>query len=514
MTQISIEKLLKRINTAEGVQMQYKALYESAYELALPQRNLWTTHAQGANKMNKVFDSSGISALNGFVNRMQSALTPPFIKWAELRAGPAISPSKKNEANKILEVITDIMFAVINSSNFSVAVGEMYYDLAVGTGAMLVLEGEDDNRPIKFISVSSSEISLDESESGVIDGIFRKHKVSARGVFATWKDAKPTSELLDIIKDDPEKELEFHEVTYNDEKEKLWRYEVLFKKDRIVSRTFKTNPWVIIRWSKIAGEVFGRGPLLQALPDLKMLNKGKELAIRAAQLNIFGVYTVADDGITNVNTIKIQPNAMIPVARNAGPNGPSIAPLPRSGDLNAQNFMFEELKQQINHLLLNDRLPPDAGPVRSATEIVERMKQLQVDTGAAFGRLIFEFVQPLLQRVIHILENKGIITFGGGIKIDNIAVTTQILSPIARAEAIEEVHNIVQADQILKGIDPTGQLTELTLNTEILANLIVTKLGISAEAIRSEEDRDALKMQAAQAMQAQQQAQQAQQPTK
>jgi hypothetical protein len=509
MAELGLDKLNKRISDAESVQSQYKPLFESAYELALPQRNLWTTQTQGSNKMQNVYDSSGISALNGFVNRMQSALTPSFTKWAAITSGPSISSDNKDQADKILEVVTDVVFAVINSSNFAVAVGEMYYDLAVGTGCMLILEAESDDRPIDFITVPTSELALDEGKNGSINGIFRKHRVPARGVFETWPDVKPTGELLDIIKETPEKEIEFNEVTYIDEKEKVWRYEIIFNKQaKIVTRTFKSNPWIIVRWSKIAGEVFGRGPLLQALPDLKMLNKGKELAIRSAQLNIFGVYTVADDGVTNVNTIKIQPNGMIPVARNAGPNGPSIAALPRTGDLNAQNFMFEELKQQINVLLLNDRLPPDAGPVRSATEIVERMKQLQVDTGAAFGRLIYEFVQPVLQRVITILENKNIITFGGGIKIDNINVTTQILSPIARTESIEEVNSIVQADQIIKGIDPTGQLTQLTFNTEALAVIVANKLGVSASAIRSEEEKDGLKAQFAQAAAAQ-----AEQPT-
>lgn len=61
MAQLSLNKLNKRISEAEGVQMQYKSLFESAYELALPQRNLWTTYSQGSNKMEKVFDSSGIS---------------------------------------------------------------------------------------------------------------------------------------------------------------------------------------------------------------------------------------------------------------------------------------------------------------------------------------------------------------------------------------------------------------------------------------------------------------------
>lgn len=500
MAQLSQEKLLKRIEAAESVQMQYRSLFESAYELALPQRNLFSTYSQGSNKMEKVYDSAGISALNGFVNRMQSSLTPPFTKWAELKAGPSIPPDQKKEVDRILELATDIIFSVINSSNFSVAVGEMFYDLAVGTGAMLVLEGDDDDKPIRFISVPIANLALDEGSNGEVAGIFRKHCLPARAIFETWKDIKPTSDILQIIKDDPQKELEFKEATYYSEKEKVWYYDVMYKKDRVLSRVMNRNPWVIVRWSKIVGEVFGRGPLLQALPDLKMLNKGKELAIRAAQLNIFGVYTGTDDGITNFNTIKIQPNAVIPVARNGGPSGPSLAPLPRTGDLNAQNFMFEELKQQINSLLLNDRLPPDAGPVRSATEIVERMKQLQVDTGAAFGRLIFEFVQPLLQNIIIILERKGILTFGGGIKIDNIAVTTQILSPIARTEAIEQVNAIVQGDQILKGIDPTGQLTQLTFDTEKLADIIVNKLGISPFAIRTQEERDALKQQIAQGL--------------
>ena len=48
-------------------------------------------------------------------------------------------------------------------------------------------------------------------------------------------------------------------------------------------------------------------------------------------------------------------------------------------------------------------LPPDAGPVRSATEIVERIKELQVDIGPAFGRIMKELVVPLVMRTLQIL---------------------------------------------------------------------------------------------------------------
>ena len=40
-----------------------------------------------------------------------------------------------------------------------------------------------------------------------------------------------------------------------------------------------TTPWIVARYMKIPGEVFGRGPLVSALPDVKTLNKTLELLL-------------------------------------------------------------------------------------------------------------------------------------------------------------------------------------------------------------------------------------------
>ncbi len=55
---------------------------------------------------------------------------------------------------------------------------------------------------------------------------------------------------------------------------------------------------------KVAGEIYGRGPVITALPDIKTLNKVKELVLKNASLAIAGVYTAADDGVLNPNTIR------------------------------------------------------------------------------------------------------------------------------------------------------------------------------------------------------------------
>ena len=46
-------------------------------------------------------------------------------------------------------------------------------------------------------------------------------------------------------------------------------------------------------------EIYGRGPCLYALPDIKTLNKVIELNLKNASLSIGGVFTAVDDGVLN-----------------------------------------------------------------------------------------------------------------------------------------------------------------------------------------------------------------------
>ncbi|NIR25506.1 MAG: phage tail protein, partial [Gammaproteobacteria bacterium] len=101
-----------------------------------------------------------------------------------------------------------------------------------------------------------------------------------------------------------------------------------------------------------------------------------ELVLKNASLAIAGVYTAADDGVLNPQNIKIQPGAVIGVARNGGPQGASLAPLPRAGDFNVSQIVMNDLRMNIKKILMDDTLPPDNMSARSATEIAERSREL------------------------------------------------------------------------------------------------------------------------------------------
>ena len=68
-----------------------------------------------------------------------------------------------------------------------------------------------------------------------------------------------------------------------------------------------SNPFICFRWSKCAGEVYGRGPLINALSAIKTTNLTIELILENAQMAISGVYQMEDDGVINPDTIQLSP---------------------------------------------------------------------------------------------------------------------------------------------------------------------------------------------------------------
>jgi len=271
-------------------------------------------------------------------------------------------------------------------------------------------------------------------------------------------------------------------------------------KSEIVYRKMKSSPWVVSRYMKVAGEIYGRGPVLTALPDIKTLNKTKELLLKNASLAITGVYTAADDGVLNPATIKITPGAIIPVARNGGPQGEALKPLPRAGDFNVSQIVINDLVQSIKRTLLDESLPPDNMSARSATEVVERMKELAQNLGSAFGRLINETMIPLVTKILEVMDDDGIINLP--LRVNGLEVKVSPVSPLAMAQNMDEINNIIQFMQIAQGLGPEGQLA---IKPGAAIDYIADKLGVPASVRSNDQERKAQLQQIQQvAMQAQQ----------
>lgn len=504
MMRLDAKQVLQRHDKALTKKEDFRNLYDEAYEFALPQRNLYDGYydggVQGQKKMNRVFDSTAINSTQRFANRMQSGIFPPQRKWCRLEPGSDIPFERRAEAQAALDAYGDKMFDTLKQSNFDVAIGEFLLDLCVGTAVMLVQPGDDVN-PINFIPVPQFLVSFDEGANGQVDNVYRRMKLKAESIQRQWPDAELPQELKNMIEQKPTEEVELVEATIFDQERGDYCYHVIDKrtKTELVYRRMDHSPWIVSRYAKIAGETYGRGPLITALPDIKTLNKTLELVLKNASLSISGVYTAADDGVLNPNTVKIMPGAIIPVARNGGPQGESLRPLPRAGDFNVSQIVMDDLRGNIKRTLLDESLPPDNMSARSATEVVERMKELSQNLGSAFGRLINETMIPVVSRMLQVMDERGLITLP--LKVNGLEIKIAPVAPLAMAQNMEEVQNVLQYAQIAQGAGPEGATN---IKVDEMMDYIAEKLGIPQRLRPTPQERMMIKQQIQQAAQQQQ----------
>ena len=101
-----------------------------------------------------------------------------------------------------------------------------------------------------------------------------------------------------------------------------------------------SNPFITFRWNKASGEVYGRGPVFNAMAAIKTTNLTVELILQNAQMNISGIYTFEDDGVINPDTITLTPGSLIPVA----PNSRGLQALPAAGRFDVAQRVLDDME--------------------------------------------------------------------------------------------------------------------------------------------------------------------------
>lgn len=508
----SLARDMSRYDKAEQKKQKVMGLIQEAMSFGVPNRDVIyqrteqgasTTEGQKNQNEAQVFDSTTAVAVGNFVSNLQSSLVPPMKRWIKLKSGVAIAPKDRAGADKSLEDVTESLFSNLQNSNFDTQIAESFYDLAAGTGALMVRSGTRAN-PFKFTAVAMDELVIEEEEDGKIGLSGRRHKVLVRLIKELWDDAMIPPEITRLLVENPEAEIVVREITLPEKVKILqqspngrmeyvtvdgFRYTVIAEQGRVrlVERQQRSSPWVIFRWSVVPGETWGRGPIMTALADIKTLNKTKELTLKSATMAIVGAYTVVDDGVVNVNTMRIYPGAKIPVASNGdgGMGGPSIKRLDAAGNFDISSIIIKDLQRAINEVMYANPLGPIDLPVKSATEVSLRQQELAKRIGSAFGRLQFELIAPLINRLLHIMEEMGLVDLQS-YRVDGQVIAIQHISPLAMQQDEEELVSIMRYSQVM--VQTYGpQIAALIMDPQVFGETVGTLLNVPQKLLPSPE---------------------------
>lgn len=478
----------KRYTKAQSVAYQWWALLQACYHYFTPQRNLFyqTNQSQAAQRNVKVYDTTQVAAGRSYVSKMQNSLCPPGINWCLLEPGTDIPEEYKAEFQEQLQIFTERMFAYIRGSNYDLAFNECLQDLITGTAVLVCNAGTTDDKPLIFGSIPLSQVAIEESISNRAESCYRTwQEVKISDIQLMWPNATIPSELLSRYEQDPTASIKnvVEAVIHNYGAKLPYNYCVWWENSVLLDEQEETSPLIIFRTSKLNNEVFGRGVGMDALPSVMSLQTAFYFEMTAANLNICKPYMAYSDGVFNPFTFQMAPNTVIPVSPTTNGQFP-LQPIPDVANPQFMQLTTADLRMQINKLMFADPLGPLESTPKTAFELSLRQRDFASEIGPAFTRLQQELMEPVINRIINILQRRGLLP---KLEIDGKIVSVRYKSPMTQSQGQQDVETFLQYQQIMQQI--VGAESAITyLRTPKIGDWVAGKLSVDKSLVNTPDE--------------------------
>ena len=416
-------------------------------------------------------------------------LTSTANRWFSLRYKEDLL-NDSDEAKELLEDAKDKMYMAFAKSNFQQEIFEAYHDLICFGTACIMIE-QDDTDILNFSARHIKEIYIQENAKGIVDTIYRRFKMPAHAAIEKFGFDNVSRELQTTFKKEPFEEIELVHVVrprsiYDESKldKKNMPFQSIYFEygsGHIINiGGFKEMPYVVPRYLKASTEIYGRSPAMNALPDVKVLNKMVETALKAAAKQVDPPLLVPDDSM-------LSPIRMSAGSLNYYRSGSRdrIEPLnigqQTSVTLNQENQRREAIAKAF-HI---DQLLVQANRTMTATEVVQRNEEKMRILGPALARMQQELLQPMILRVFNImLRNKQFLQAPE--ILANQEVDIKYVSPMALAQKGQELQSLMRGLELFAQISPLAPVQDY-IDENGLIKEIITILGLPARMIKSDQ---------------------------
>lgn len=436
---------LQRFSRAAARRQGWDRLLDDAYALALPNHAARRGGMVGQRKDREVFDNTAVQALHWRKARLHGQLFPPFKSWMDFEAPESLMHDA--EARRAFDLyaaeVREKFHGAIEASNFHIEIDPALGDALISTGALMVHAGSL-NRPLRFEAVPAQELTPEEGRDGMLATIFHQLSLPARRIRTRWPDAELPAELAVIAEKQPDTEIEVIEAILADDPGEPAVYEVwcvaqpgASGENLLLQRRFTVSPVIAFRTDKAPGEWMGRGPVLNALADIKTANKVVELILKNASIAVTGIWQAEDDGVLNPANIQLVPGAIIPKA--VGSQG--LTPLDAPGRFDVSQIVLENLQRSIREAIMGPGLPPSSASGRTAFEIDVRQQEFEAVELPMSLRLLTELDFPLANRVLSILSSPAMVGspyYVPPFEVDGERVRPKPTSPLVRLQEIAD----------------------------------------------------------------------------
>ena len=493
-TDARAEKVIKRFDRLKSNRSNWDQVWQEVLKYVVP-RKAWVTRTRetaGERTDDDLYDTTARRANQILAAGFHGNMTNPATKWFNLRLqDPALN--RVAEVKSWLADSENKVLDVLNSTNFNDQIHETYIDLgSIGTSCLLVEEDPIDI--VRFTAVFIEEVVIDEDAHGRVTTVYRKFKMSAKAAYELWKE-RSGPKTLELMKDDKwdEKVTFIHCVSPRETRDTFSQRSVdmpfeslhveVDSRKTIAEGGFNEFPYMVARFNKVAGDMYGYSPGVILLPDIKMVNAMSKTLIKAAQKIVDPPLIMPHDGF-------LLPLKTVPGGINyklSGNAADRIEPLETKGNIPIGRDMINDYKQAIHNgyftdlfMLLADRKN------MTATEVQERVAEKMVMLGPVVGRLHSEMLDPIINRVFGVLLRRGILLEPPE-ALQGRELVVEYVSPLALAQRREAVTSVSSLLQMTGGIAQFIPEVIDKINGDMVIDEAAEIFGVSPEIIRDAE---------------------------
>ncbi len=327
MATTNLNKILDRYNMAVSRRTKYNSLMEEAGYYTWPNAQDMVRNADQTEALlrtTELYDSTALMAAYRMTSGIFSYLMPVGARWFEFVA-QLHELNQNPDMQEWMSKATALTHKEIWRSNFQ---REMFITIrsmiVFGTGVISVEKVGDE---IVFKSHHIGYIFLDDNSRGEIDTVYRQIFYTARQAAQEFGEKNLSKSVRKAIAAGKleEKSEYVHYVAPNADFDsgkfsatgKRVKSVYINIQDRTVVKRggFDELPYFVARFSRAPQEIMGRGPAIEYLPEIKMLNRMKKTFIESSEKAVNPPLIVEDDGV--VGQPVTGPNGMIYVRAGA-----------------------------------------------------------------------------------------------------------------------------------------------------------------------------------------------------
>lgn len=458
---------------------------------------------QGQKSTERIFDVTALLAADRFAAACESMVTPRTQRWHGLApADPALADVKA--IKDWCEEATDVLFSARYSpdANFASQQHESYWQIGVyGTGCTFV----DDSlgKSLLYRAVHLSELFLRDNQAGQVDTVHRCFRPTLRQIAQRFGiDALPEAWKTRLMKNPDERTEIIHCVKPNEDRKAgrsdyrgmaMSSYFLMVEGRAILEeRGYRTMPYCVGRYSTSPREVYGRGPGMMVLPEIKMLNEMRKSILRAAQKAVDPPLLLPEDGLMRAFDLR---SGALNYGGVDGQGNQLVKPLVSGARIDIGEEMLQQARAVVNDAFLVTLFQILVEtPTMTATEAMLRAQEKGQLLAPTMGRVQSEMVGKMIERELDILAVAGLLPpmpdelreAGGLVDIDYV-------SPLNRLQKSEDGIGILRT---LESLAPLAQIDPTVadvVDPEMAARIMAEVNGMPSKALRSPERVDAMR---------------------